>query len=1298
MKLLPLQALLLLATLQNSFAQTRFYDENRPIPIQTEFKEVVVHFNTTADFNSFLNTMPVGFRVVKEIPKYLAVVIHSEIGFSQSFDLNAIPGFSNIGIKNSYFARKLDDGFPLYLSHKMLFAPNESEDPMSGEISEIIKRYGNGSIRESEFGLYYIVEIDNPLATLALANALVESDLVKWAHPDFYANHKLHIDPLYSAQFQMHNTGQNIGGTTGTSDIDCDAPEAWAISTGSASVTVAVIDDGLVSHPDMNTSTGISRILAGYTPATGGNGTSVGNAGHGVACGGIIGASHNDIGVRGLAPNVRLRSVNIFQGSETTSDLADAFTWAKNQGVDVMSNSWGYSSCTLSLSALNNAISDARTTGRSGKGCVIVFASGNSYGTCVEYPADLTYVMGVGAVTSLGFLSNYSNQGPALDIVAPSNAAPGQSGAGVRTTDRPGSAGYSSGDYTTGFGGTSAACPLVAGAAALVVSVNPDLTDLEIRTLLQTTATDMGAVGFDNTFGHGRVNAHQALLAAAPVVNACANLITSFPSTQSFESGLGNWSQATDDDFDWTIGSGTTPSNGTGPSAAANGTNYLFIESSSPNYPSKFAIVQSPCMNLTSLTNATISFSTHLFGLAIGELRLEGSTDGSSWNTIWSLTGDQGNAWSNQSVSLASLASSGTARVRFRASTTTSFTGDIAIDQVVIGNGSTGGPSNCTSTISSLPYSEGFESSDTQWIQSTNDNFNWIRRSGGTPSASTGPSSAVEGSFYYYIESSAPNFPTKTAILSSPCVNLDGLANATFTFSYHMFGATMGTMKLESKVENGAWTALWEQSGNQGNTWVTQNVSLNNLVGNAEVSFRFVATTSTSFTSDMAIDQINIQVGSPAPNPLTCSADVGSLPYTEGFEAASNLWDDATDDDFNWSRRSGSTPSNATGPTGASEGSFYYYIESSAPNHPSKSAILSSPCFDLSDVPAATFSFNYHMFGASMGNLALQVQSENNPAWATVWSEAGNQGGDWLTADVNIDSYAGENGVKLRFTAMTSSSFTSDIAIDALSLTTGFGSPSGACPIINFNALGVQTYGVMQDNGQFTISGNGSEMTLTQNAWKSTPFNYTVGTNTVLSFEFRSTAEGEIHGVGFDNDNNISSQLLFQVHGSQNWGILNFNTYSGSDWVTYTIPAGIYVSGSFDRLVFAGDNDANLPGVNGSFRNVRVYELGSCIAPTVLDFADNAAIFGNEEDGEAAAKLEVFPNPAIDRVTVAFAGSDFLARRISIFDASGRQVLQTLMQGNRMEIELSHLAAGSYLVQLYEGDRLVESKLLLKTN
>ena len=345
------------------------------------------------------------------------------------------------------------------------------------------------------------LSIKNKDSLFSIANLLYESNMVNWCHPNFWAplRHATN-DPLYSDQWYLKNTGQ----FSGTSGIDINIEGAWAVTTGSSSIKIAVIDMGVDDHEDI-----AGRVLSGYT-ATNSSAYGSASGSHGEACAGIIAATRNNlIGIAGIASNCYIVPVDIFAGNASAQQVANAINWAWDNGsADVLSNSWSYGS---PADAITQAIGNARIYGRGGKGSIVVFSSGNDYGS-VAYPGNIDGVITVGAIDNNGSLWSYSNTGASMDLVAPSSDG---ITAGIRTTDRMGSAGYTSGNYTTSFNGTSAACPQVSGVAALVLSVNPNLTEAQVRTLLQNTATDMGAPGFDNSYGYGRVNAEAAVCQAS---------------------------------------------------------------------------------------------------------------------------------------------------------------------------------------------------------------------------------------------------------------------------------------------------------------------------------------------------------------------------------------------------------------------------------------------------------------------------------------------------------------------------------------------------------------------------------------------------------------------------------------------------------------------------------------------------------------------------------------------------------------------------------------------------------------
>jgi len=163
------------------------------------------------------------------------------------------------------------------------------------------------------------------------------------------------------------------------------------------------------------------------------------------------------------------------------------------------------------------------TNGRGGKGTVIFFAAGNSNfnidlnnnDSYSSYPG----VVAVAASTNLDKKASYSSFGPSISICAPSNGGT----LGITTTDLTGSGGYSAGNFTNGFGGTSSACPLATGVGALVLSANPNLTWRQVKSVLEQSADkiDVGssfgqydALGHSIYYGYGRVNAQRAVALA----------------------------------------------------------------------------------------------------------------------------------------------------------------------------------------------------------------------------------------------------------------------------------------------------------------------------------------------------------------------------------------------------------------------------------------------------------------------------------------------------------------------------------------------------------------------------------------------------------------------------------------------------------------------------------------------------------------------------------------------------------------------------------------------------------------
>jgi len=145
-----------------------------------------------------------------------------------------------------------------------------------------------------------------------------------------------------------------------------------------------------------------------------------------------------------------------------------------------------------------------------------------------------------------------------------------------------------------------------------------------------------------------------------------------------------------------------------------------------------------------------------------------------------------------------------------------------------------------------------------------------------------------------------------------------------------------------------------------------------------------------------------------------CTGDVvDTFPYTESFESGGYTFTQNTDDDGDWRRDNNGTPSNNTGPGDASDGNFYMYTEASTVGGgaigSNATAILTSPCFDLTAVGGATFTFDYHMYGGNIGDLSIEVSNDSGTSWTVLQIISGQQqtsgSAPWITSSLNLNAY-----------------------------------------------------------------------------------------------------------------------------------------------------------------------------------------------------------------------------------------------------------------------------------------------------
>jgi subtilisin family serine protease len=327
-------------------------------------------------------------------------------------------------------------------------------------------------------------------------------------HHDAYA--PAPNDPRFAEQWNLENRGAD-GNLAGP---DLNVRAAWPATRGDG-VVVAVADEGFqLDHPELATQQS-SDLHFNFYRNTASGGPASPDANHGTAVAGLIAATQdNHRGLSGIAPSARLASWVVFgtsHGQESIASdeqLMDMFQYASNR-VAVQNHSWGStSSSQVALDALTDSgIASAVTSGRDGKGVVIVRAAGNEREGLINanddgYAND-PRVIAVAALRQDGRACSYSSPGACLLVAAPSGDAIDTNNDGladatdpnapdVLTTDRTGAEGYNTdattaGDYT-GFDGTSASSPQVAGVAALILSANPALTYRDVQQILVHSA------------------------------------------------------------------------------------------------------------------------------------------------------------------------------------------------------------------------------------------------------------------------------------------------------------------------------------------------------------------------------------------------------------------------------------------------------------------------------------------------------------------------------------------------------------------------------------------------------------------------------------------------------------------------------------------------------------------------------------------------------------------------------------------------------------------------------------------
>ena len=365
----------------------------------------------------------------------------------------------------------------------------------------------------------YNMDSTNTASPISLSMALDTLSLVEWANFVSYSNIELQVDPLYSDQWFLNNTQQ----IDANSWLDINAPEAWTITKGDPDIVIAIIDSGIDGNEPWDSNPhedfALGQVLQGYSTSANCTSNTYGRPcdenSHGQQVAGIIGAQHNEIGVRGIAPDCKILPINFFPMPDYTpfppfdnASIIFVLDWAWNR-ADIVSNSWvmSYYDPDYYDPGIVEVIDQGAENGRDGKGTVFCFAAGNNSNAIPGFPASINNTISVGGALHDGE-NYYPNDVTGIDIVAPTS---GGDDDGIVTTDYMGSSGENpNGNYIDSFCCTSAATPQIAAVSALILSVDPSLENSEVEQVLYSNAIELDAS--ENWDGNGSVDAFASLI------------------------------------------------------------------------------------------------------------------------------------------------------------------------------------------------------------------------------------------------------------------------------------------------------------------------------------------------------------------------------------------------------------------------------------------------------------------------------------------------------------------------------------------------------------------------------------------------------------------------------------------------------------------------------------------------------------------------------------------------------------------------------------------------------------------
>ncbi|XP_046856278.1 MAM and LDL-receptor class A domain-containing protein 1-like isoform X2 [Xenia sp. Carnegie-2017] len=611
--------------------------------------------------------------------------------------------------------------------------------------------------------------------------------------------------------------------------------------------------------------------------------------------------------------------------------------------------------------------------------------------------------------------------------------------------------------------------------------------------------------------------------------------LTPTPTNTVCNDGLGTAScpwhnEKTSDDFDWSIGRGSTSSSNTGPSKDSKGSingKYFFIETSSPRKQGDKAWLVSQSF---FYSRKCLIFYYHMYGNNIGSLNVYRKIYGSKYK-VWSKSGNQGNTWFKAQVNVNSLIYS--YKIIIEGVRGSGFKGDIAVDDIELKDGYcnvqsmtplyslTAVPTGQRTYAQGCTFQNGLGTTSCPWRNInydgySYDDFDWTVGSGSTNSYYTGPGfDKYNSAFgkYAYMDASSQRRRNKAWLFS----DYFNSSTTCFRFSYYNYDTSGGLLKVYQQIlrsrKRWKWTATQKSRAFK---WFDVNITLPHTGFNSAYRIIVEGIKGSGYYVNIAVDEFTFTSGACA---ILTACD-------DGFGTASCPWHNAkTSDDFDWSIGSGSTSSSNTGPSKDSKGSSsgnYFFIETSSPRQQGDKAWLVSQSFFNS---RKCLTFYYHMYGNDIGSLNVYRKIYGNKYSA--WSKSGNQGNAWLKAQVYVDGIY--YTYKIIIEGVRGSGFEGDIAVDDIELKGGYCNVQSTTPLYSLTT--VPTWQRTYARGCTFQYGMGTRncpwRNVAYDGYTYDDFDWTVGSGSINPY---------YTGPGFDKNNSAFGKYAYMEASSQRRG------------------------------------------------------------------------------------------------------------------------------------------------------------------